>query len=127
MSTSLVCPHCGYANPEGASFCADCAGVLKPADPVEVQPGQYVRRPDTREAGSLVQCSSCNIPMEQTRDVPFRIGGYVGARRFAMGDVAELAEHLLSVDLYLCPKCGSIRMYANPRTRQGLPRAPPRG
>jgi len=69
-----------------------------------------------------VQCSSCKIPMEQTRDVPFRIGGYVGARRFAMGDVAELAEHLMLVDLYICPKCGSIRLYANQKTKQALPR-----
>jgi len=122
MSTSLVCPHCGYANPEGASFCADCAGVLSPADHAEVSPGEYVRPPDTQEAGGPVQCSSCKIPMEQTRDVPFRIGGYVGARRFAMGDVAELAEHLMLVDLYICPKCGSIRLYANQKTKQALPR-----
>jgi len=126
MSTSLVCPHCGFANPEGASFCADCSGVLKPDDHAEVPTGQYVRPPDAREAGGLVQCSSCKIPMEQTRDVPFRIGGYVGARRFVIGEVAELAERLLSVDLYMCPKCGSIRLYANQRTKQDLPRALPR-
>lgn len=123
MSMSLVCPNCGYANPEGASFCADCASVLKHADQAEVPPGQYVRPPDTREGGGPVQCASCKIPMDQTRDVPFRIGGYVGLRRFAIGDPAELAEHLLSVDLYICPRCGAIRMYANPKTKQSLPRS----
>src|SRR6267143_1833424 len=123
MTTSLVCPHCGFANPEGASFCADCSGVLKPDDHAEVPTGQYVRPPDAREAGGLVQCSSCKIPMEQTRDVPFRIGGYFGARRLIIGDVADVAEHLLPIDLYLCPKCGSIQLYANQKTKQALPRS----
>src|SRR2546426_4422554 len=100
MSTSLVCPHCGYANPEGASFCADCAGVLSPADHAEVSPGEYVRPPDTQEAGGPVQCSSCKIPMEQTRDVPFRIGGSGGRRKLALGDVGGLAEHPMLLERY---------------------------
>src|SRR2546428_13195060 len=110
MSTSLVCPHCGYANPEGASFCADCAGVLSPADHAEVSPGEYVRPPDTQEAGGPVQCSSCKIPMEQTRDVPFRIGGYVCARRFVIGGVAEIGVQLMLAELFTFSKCGSIRL-----------------
>ena len=125
MSASLVCPHCGYANPEGASFCADCAGVLRPADKAEASPGQYVR-PDMRDADGPVKCSSCNIPMERTTDVPFRIGGYAGVRRLIIGDVADVAEHLLSVDLYICSKCGNIQLYANQRTKKDLPRDLPR-
>jgi predicted RNA-binding Zn-ribbon protein involved in translation (DUF1610 family) len=126
MSASLVCPHCGYANPEGAGFCADCAGVLKPTDLAEMPPGQYVRPADARKASDPLQCSSCKIPMEQTRDVPFRIGGYAGVRRLIIGQVADVAEHLLSVDLYICPKCGNIQLYANQTTKQDLPRALPR-
>ena len=122
MSTSLVCPLCGYTNPEGASFCADCAGVLKPADRAEVAPGQYVRPQDVREAHDPTLCSSCKIPMERTGNVPFRIGGYAGVRRLIIGDVADVAEHLLSVDLYLCPKCWSIQLYANQETKQALSR-----
>jgi hypothetical protein len=61
--------------------------------------------------------------VKQTRDVPFWIGGYVGTRRFAMfaiRGVAELAEHLWAVDLYICPKCESIRLFANQRTKKAL-------
>jgi len=64
--------------------------------------------------------------MEQTRDVPFRIGGYAGVRRLVIGQVADVAEHLLSVDVYVCPKCGYLQLYANQRTKQDLPRALPR-
>jgi len=38
------------------------------------------------------------------------------------GTWLRLAEYLMLVDLYICPKCGSIRLYANQKTKQALPR-----
>jgi Double zinc ribbon len=126
MSTSLVCPRCGYANPENASFCADCAGVLKSAYQADFPPGQYLRSSDIQDQGGPIVCFSCKIPMERTRDVPFRISGYAGARRLVIGEVGELAERLLSVDFYICPKCMSIQLYANQKTKNALPQPLPR-
>ena len=53
MSTSLACPHCGFANQPGAKFCADCG---KP---------QGIRCPECGAAVAETSrfCSNCGIPL----------------------------------------------------------------
>ncbi len=58
--------------------------------------------------------------MEGVMDVPFRIGGTSGSWHLLFGDWAELGEGLLSFDVFLCPKCGRVQLFADKRTRESL-------
>src|SRR5574341_1573548 len=53
MSTILACPHCGFANPPGAKFCANCGRPVASRCPecgADLAPGARF-------------CSNCGIPL----------------------------------------------------------------
>jgi predicted RNA-binding Zn-ribbon protein involved in translation (DUF1610 family) len=41
-------------------------------------------------------------------------------------ELAELGEELLSFDLYICPKCGEVRFFANEKSMQYLLKLTPK-
>jgi len=42
------------------------------------------------------------------------------------GELAELGEELLSFELYVCPKCGEVRFFADEKSKQSLLRLTPK-
>jgi hypothetical protein len=42
------------------------------------------------------------------------------ACRNFFGELAKLGEELLSFDLYVCPKCGEVRFFADEKSMQYL-------
>ena len=58
-------------------------------------------------------CFLCNVEMSQNR-TQFRINGWAGQHQKLTGDdSSKLVEEMLSVIVYLCPKCGKIELRAD--------------
>ncbi|MBO0888825.1 hypothetical protein J2P12_06970, partial [Candidatus Bathyarchaeota archaeon] len=57
-----------------------------------------------------VNCQSCNIPMIDMGDIPFRTGGSSGAAHLLLGNWAELGEGLLHLDAFVCQRCGRVQL-----------------
>ena len=72
------------------------------------------------------KCYSCGIEMVFTQRVPFRIRGTPGVWKLIFGEWAELGEEMLSFDVYLCPKCGRIKLFANEKAKQYLLKKTPK-
>jgi predicted RNA-binding Zn-ribbon protein involved in translation (DUF1610 family) len=71
------------------------------------------------------RCYFCNVQMQFAQKVPFRIKGTPGVWKLLFGEWAELGEEMLSLDVYMCPKCGEIRLYADEKAKQSLLRLTP--
>lgn len=72
------------------------------------------------------RCYFCNVQMQFTQKVPFRIKGTPGYWKLLFGEWAELGEEMLSLDVYMCPKCGEIRLYADEKAKKSLLRLTPK-
>ena len=68
----------------------------------------------------IKKCYSCNVEMQFAQKVPFRIKGTPGMWKLLFGEWAELGEEMLSLDVYVCPKCGEIRLFADEKSMQPL-------
>lgn len=78
-------------------------------------------------SGQVVKkCYSCNIEMQFAQKVPFRIKGTPGMWKLLFGEWAELGEEILSLDVYVCPKCGEVRLFAGEKTMQSLLKLTPK-
>jgi ribosomal protein L40E len=64
--------------------------------------------------------------MQFAQKVPFRIKGTPGMWKLLFGEWAELGEELLSFDVYVCTKCGEIRMFADEKLKISLLRITPK-
>ena len=58
--------------------------------------------------------------MEDYKTHAFRIGGKGGEWAFIIGDIAEIEEQLLPIQVYICPKCGKTELFANEKTMKIL-------
>jgi predicted RNA-binding Zn-ribbon protein involved in translation (DUF1610 family) len=58
--------------------------------------------------------------MQPSRKAPFRIGGTRGEWKLVFGEWAELGETLLPLTIYVCPKCGRVKLFADEKTKQFL-------
>ena len=75
--------------------------------------------PNTEKAPAL-NCSICNLEMCQAK-TKIRIDGWSGLnQKFDGGDLGKFGEELLSVIVYLCPKCGKMEFVAEEKARQKL-------
>ena len=72
------------------------------------------------------KCYSCGTEMVFTQTLPFRIHGTPGVWKLILGEWAELGEEMLSLDVYLCPKCGLIELFANEKAKQYLLKKTPK-
>lgn len=66
------------------------------------------------------KCYSCNVEMQFAQKVPFRIKGTPGMWKLLFGEWAELGEEMLSLDVYVCPKCGEVRLFADEKSKVSL-------
>ena len=71
------------------------------------------------------KCYSCGREMQLAQKVPFRIKGTPGMWKLLFGELAELGEEMLSLDVYVCPSCGEIRLIADKKAKQSLLMATP--
>jgi predicted RNA-binding Zn-ribbon protein involved in translation (DUF1610 family) len=72
------------------------------------------------------KCCSCNVEMQFAQKVPFRIKWTRGFWKLVFGEWAELGEGMLSLDVYVCPKCGLTNLYADEKAKQYLLRLTPK-
>lgn len=49
--------------------------------------------------------------MQSLGQVPIRIGGTSGGWHLLLGQVADLSEDVLPLDVYRCPKCRRVELY----------------
>ncbi|MEM3616392.1 MAG: zinc-ribbon domain-containing protein [Candidatus Bathyarchaeia archaeon] len=75
---------------------------------------------------SVRKCASCNVELQFAQKIPFRIKGTPGMWKLLFRELAELGEELLSFDLYVCPKCGEVRFFADEKSMQSLLKITPR-
>jgi len=64
-------------------------------------------------------CSSCDVVMLNSR---MNLRAEVSNKNvpLAMGEIGEIAEELLPVLIYMCPKCGKIEFMAQEKTKQKI-------
>jgi predicted RNA-binding Zn-ribbon protein involved in translation (DUF1610 family) len=78
------------------------------------------------EEKNVKRCYSCNTEMQYAEKVPFRIKGTPGFWKLIVGEWAELGEEMLYLDVYVCPKCGEIRLFADEKAKQSLLKLTPK-
>ncbi|HZY46898.1 MAG TPA: hypothetical protein VFE96_03780 [Candidatus Bathyarchaeia archaeon] len=72
------------------------------------------------QTSMLGKCPSCNTPMSDMGDIPFRTGGTSGAAHLLFGNWAELGEGILHLDALVCQNCGLVQLYADTQTRDSM-------
>ena len=58
-----------------------------------------------------MECFACHSPMQSLGQVPICIGGTSGGWHLLLGQVADLSEDVLPLDVYRCPKCRRVELY----------------
>lgn len=58
-----------------------------------------------------MQCSVCKKAMESLGQIPIRIGGTSGPWHLVLGDLADLNEKVLPLDVYRCTQCKRIEFF----------------
>ncbi len=64
--------------------------------------------------------------MEDYKTHRFRVGGVGGEWSFLVGDIVEIEQEPLPIQVFICPQCEKIELFANQQTtkillsRQGL-------
>jgi predicted RNA-binding Zn-ribbon protein involved in translation (DUF1610 family) len=71
-------------------------------------------------------CDFCNVELQFAQKVPFRIKGTPGMWKLIFGEWAELGEEMLSFDVYVCPKCGEVKLFADEKAKVSLLRLTPK-
>jgi len=66
------------------------------------------------------KCQTCNLEMEFAQRVDFRVGGTGGGWKLLFGEWAELGESMIPLEVYVCPQCGRIGLFADEETKQRL-------
>jgi len=72
------------------------------------------------------KCYSCGTEMQFAQRIPFRIKGTPGLWKLVIGEWGELDEEMLSLDVFVCPKCGLTNLYADEKAKQYLLKLTPK-
>jgi predicted RNA-binding Zn-ribbon protein involved in translation (DUF1610 family) len=71
--------------------------------------------------GSEVKkCHSCGVELQFAERVDFRVGGTGGGWKLLFGEWAELGESMIPLNIYVCPECGRIDLFADEETKKRL-------
>ncbi len=68
------------------------------------------------------KCIACGNIFRFLYNANFRIGGTSGGWKIVFGEWAELGEQMLPMEVYACPICGKIELYANQEMKQQFQR-----
>ena len=66
------------------------------------------------------RCQTCNLEMEFAERADFRVGGTSGGWNLLFGEWAELGESMIPLQIYVCPQCGRVELFADEETKQRL-------
>jgi len=50
----------------------------------------------------------------------FRVGGTGGGWKLLLGEWAELGESMIPLQVYVCPRCGRIELFADEETKRRM-------
>ena len=67
-----------------------------------------IRPVTAEERPGAMDCLRCGMVVRRDGPIKLRIGGVGGGWNFLVGDIAELGEGTMTLDLYSCPNCGHI-------------------
>jgi RNA polymerase subunit RPABC4/transcription elongation factor Spt4 len=65
---------------------------------------------------SGIKCSRCGTVLEDYGIQTLRIGGIGGEWSYIVGNVVEIEQGTLPVQIHICPKCGKIELSAVEQT-----------
>lgn len=68
---------------------------------------------DSEETQSL-KCHNCGMEMQSLGTIPFRIGGAGGF----FSSMSSIGEDILSLDVYVCPKCKGVEFFGTQDTQK---------
>jgi RNA polymerase subunit RPABC4/transcription elongation factor Spt4 len=63
-----------------------------------------------------IKCSRCGTALEDYGTQKLRIGGVGGGWSYAVGDIMEIEQETLPVQIHICPECGKIELTETERT-----------
>ena len=63
---------------------------------------------------------SCGGVLRFAYTADFRVGGTIGGWKLPFGELAEAGENVLPLDIYVCPNCGKIELYAGESMKDSL-------
>jgi hypothetical protein len=69
---------------------------------------------------NAVKNCMCGAAMEFAEKASFRVGGTSGAWKLLFGEWAELGESMIPLNIYVCPQCGKIELFADEETKGRL-------
>ena len=70
-------------------------------------------------AKNEVKCS-CGAITRFALSADFRVGGTGGAWKLILGELAEVGESMIPLDIYVCPSCGKIELFAGEEIKSTL-------
>ncbi|MGV3710483.1 MAG: nucleotide-binding protein [Gemmatimonas sp.] len=56
-------------------------------------------------------CSACKTELQSLGQIPLRVGGTSGGWHMLFGDLAEMGESVLALDVYRCPRCKRVEFF----------------
>jgi hypothetical protein len=59
-------------------------------------------------------CLGCGARLQYIGVEQFRVGGTSGVGRLVMGELGELGEHKIPLELFACPVCRRVEMRIPP-------------
>jgi len=78
------------------------------------------KQKETKAAMKITRCPLCQSKMLHSK-VKLRTGGWSGLMQLLpFGELGELGEELLPVEVYVCVRCGKIEFMATEKTRQRI-------
>jgi hypothetical protein len=94
-----ICPNCKEEVEDSFDLCWNCNYSFIENKVVEIE--------DNSPEGRKLNCLRCSEPMVFVGNNKFHEGSRVGA----FGDLFELFQHRVSLDLYACPACGKVEFF----------------
>jgi hypothetical protein len=58
-----------------------------------------------------MDCATCKISMESLGQIPIRVGGTEGTWHLLLGNLADVDEEVLPLDVYRCSKCKRVEFF----------------
>jgi predicted RNA-binding Zn-ribbon protein involved in translation (DUF1610 family) len=66
------------------------------------------------------KCPSCGGELQFAERADFRVGGTSGGWKLLFGELAEIGEGMIPLNIYVCPQCGRIELFADEETKRRL-------
>ena len=58
-----------------------------------------------------ITCTHCHTPLDLVGEEDFRTGGSTGFAAMFLGNLNQLSEGILALEMYRCPQCGHVEFF----------------